>query len=82
MKAILLELLENLEDYSNTHDEIGDSIVRDNLGNIVMNLYVRNNHEYIIPSDLGMYSAESNQELTSILMPYSIEWLKVRKNLA
>ena len=70
MKAILLDLLESLESIGNSHGEIYDSEVRDQMGVAIMEAFVRRRPDYVVPSDLGMCSDEANLKVSTAITLY------------
>ena len=68
-------LLEDLEQFGSTHEELYDTDVRERLWEAVDAALIRQSDGYAIPTDLGMFSPEANTELASI-MSRNIERLR------
>jgi hypothetical protein len=65
--ASLGALLDALEQIGEAHPEFYDTDVRERIWNVVERRYVRLEHDYAIPEDLGLYSEDGNRELRAAL---------------
>jgi hypothetical protein len=70
MDKLLLELLEILEDIGQSHEELYDTVCRENMGNSVFHLFVKPSLDYTLPDDFGLHSDEANQQVKSALCRY------------
>jgi len=67
---VLLRLLEKMEVIGQQHEELFDSEVRERMGIAIMDGFVRRQHGYQIPDDLGMASEEANHAVQSSVKDY------------
>ena len=67
MEALLLELLLRLERLGENHGELYDSEAREQIGDIVMNGFVRRKPGFKMPERLGMLSETADNELRQAL---------------
>jgi hypothetical protein len=70
MDQILLELLCDLERIGQSHEELYDSEVREQMGNAVMAAFVRQTPGYVFPDQFGMFSEAANAEVRKALASY------------
>ena len=70
METILLELLDRLERLGETHGELYDSEAREQIGDIVMDGFVRRKSGFVMPERLGMLSESADSELRQALASY------------
>ena len=70
MKDALLKLLERLDEIGNEHEELFDSDVGQNMGNAIMDGFVRHQLQYEIPHDFGMFSEEANLAVREAIAEY------------
>ena len=70
MSEHLLQLLKTLQLLGNRHGEIYDSLVRERIGEAVMERFVRHNLSYEIPIDLGLATIEANSAVHHALEEY------------
>ena len=70
METILLELLRRLERLGDAHGELYDSEAREQIGDIVMDGFVRRKPGFTMPSRLGMRSEDADHELRQALDSY------------
>ena len=80
MDRLLLELLETLEAIGHSHEEIYDTVCREEMGNAVFQLFIKPTADYILPDDFGLYSDDANQQVKTALhhfiesaMPLAVE---------
>ena len=67
MNEILLRLLDSLENIGHEFEELGDSDVRQLIGDAVMDGYIRTNPDFILPLEYGMYSTRGNEAVRATL---------------
>jgi len=60
MDDILRQFLESLTAIESSHEELGDSDVRQMIGDAVMDGFVRATKNYVLPLDFGMRSSDAN----------------------
>lgn len=70
MKNQLLALLEDLWNIGSDHAELYDTEVREQLGNAIMEGFVRANSDFGIPNDFGMYSSDANLRVKTAIAKY------------
>lgn len=70
MEAILFELLSRLERLGEAHEELYDSEAREEIGNIIMDGFIRRKPEFAIPTRLGMLSDAADAEVRQALRSY------------
>ncbi len=70
MEALLLELLRRLELLGDAHGELYDSEAREQIGDIVMDGFVRRKQGFTVPDRLGMLSDAADLELRKALISY------------
>jgi hypothetical protein len=63
----LAGLLDALEQVAEAHAEVFDTDVRERIWEVVECRYVRLDHSYEIPADLGMFSEQGNRTLRAAL---------------
>src|SRR5262249_51177607 len=71
MEDILLELLRRLERLGQNHEELYDSEVREQMGNAIMEGYVRRRPGYRMPDQFGMFSEAADAEVREALAAYT-----------
>ena len=71
MDKLLLELLETLEEIGRSHEEIFDTVCREEMGNAVFQLFIKPSPNYDLPDDFGLFSADANQRVKTALRQYS-----------
>jgi hypothetical protein len=70
MERVLLDLLNALAAIGNEHEELFDSEVRERMGNAVFHGFVKPVSDFVVPEDLGMFSAEANARVKRALETY------------
>ncbi len=72
MKEIIAELVRNLEELGEEHEELYDTEVRMRIGKALDEGYADSQEitEYKVPNDLGMLSESSNKRLQAILQKF------------
>jgi hypothetical protein len=70
MTSLLLALLERLEAIGEQHPELGDSDVRQMIGDAVMDGFVLADQNYLLSADFGMRTAEGNESVRAALDDY------------
>ena len=70
MEKILLNLLRELERIGQSHEELYDSEVREQMGNAVAAAYVRRTPGYLLPDKFGMYSEDADADVRRSLAEY------------
>ena len=70
MEALLLELLRRLERLGEDHGELYDSEAREQIGNIVMDGFVRRTPRFEMPARLGMVSEGADLALRRAIAAY------------
>jgi hypothetical protein len=63
----LAGLLDALEEVAESHPELLDTDVREQLWDVIERKYVHLDRQYTIPEDLGMFSPEANSMLRRVL---------------
>lgn len=81
MKVTLLDLLESLETIGNSYGELYDSEVRERMGVAIMEAFVRQRADYVIPDDLGMFSEPANRVVHSAIQRYIVDANRKAKSL-
>ncbi len=67
---LLLELLETLEEIGRSHEELYDTVCRDEMGDAVFHLFIKPAASYKLPKDFGLYSDDANQRVGAALSRY------------
>ncbi|WP_422931910.1 hypothetical protein [Singulisphaera sp. PoT] len=70
METLLLELLYRLESLGKVHGELYDSGAREQIGGLIMDGFVHNKPDYVMPHRLGMLSEDADLELRQSLTSY------------
>jgi hypothetical protein len=70
MENLLHELLGRLERLGETHGELYDSEVREQMGDAIMEGYVRRSPGYRLPDRFGMLSEAADAEVRAALAAY------------
>ena len=70
MKNQLLALLEALSRIGSDHPELYDSEVREQIGDAIMESFVRAHSDFTIPNEFGMYTFGANQLVRAALAKY------------
>lgn len=70
MEEVLRQLLTRLEGIGESSEELYDTECREQMGDAVMNGFVRATSDYVMPSSFGLHSAEANQAVREALSGY------------
>ena len=70
MGQLLLRLLTELETVGRDHEELYDSEVREAMGEVIMQGFVRSIPGYEVPKNLGMYDDAANAVVSGALACY------------
>ena len=70
MQGLLLELLLGLEQIGDQHDELFDTVVRERLGEAVMEGFVRAIGDYKVRPDFGMCSPEVDAAVRALVVSF------------
>lgn len=70
IRECLFDLLTNLERIGDDHEELFDSEVREQAGNVLMDLFVRQAIDCEIPVSLGMSNDQGNAVLRAAIMQF------------
>ena len=84
MDELLLELLETLDEIGRSHEEIYDTVCRDEMGDAVFHGFIKPSPGYKLPEDFGLSADEANQRVRAALSRYveSASELAARLGLA
>ena len=67
---LLKELLNRLGRVGNDHEEVYDTECRDRMSHAVFDGFIRRLDDFVLPSDLGLYSPEANASVREALAVY------------
>ncbi len=70
MEEILRALLEQLERIGKAHEELYDSDVRQEIGNSLMDGFVRTHADHPVPQEFGMFTPEGNGEVRAAVADF------------
>ena len=70
MDDLLLTLLETLEEIGRSHEEIYDTVCRDEMGDAVFHAFIKPSPGYNLPKDFGLSSDDANQRVRAALSRY------------
>ena len=70
MEELLRQLLNRLERIGNEHEELYDTECRDQMGDAVMNGFVRASSNYVLPDEFGLHSTETNLAVRQALQEF------------
>lgn len=70
MDDLLKELLNKLEIVGETHEELYDSEVREQMGNAIFDGFIRPKHGYLLPDAFGLYTDDGNSAVKDALAEY------------
>jgi hypothetical protein len=70
MEEHLLKLLSTLESLGNHYDELYDSEVREAMGEVIMQGFVRCIEEYEIPAQFGMFTPNAEKSVRDSIASY------------
>lgn len=70
MEELLRNFLNQLETIGQVHEDLFDSDVRQEVGNAVMNGFIRNSNGYLVPRDFGMQSEGGNEAVNATICSF------------
>lgn len=71
-QKVLQTLLTELEDIGEEHDEIYDTDCREQMREVVHNVFVFQKEDYVVPNTFGLFSKEGNELVGKALNKYLI----------
>lgn len=72
LKTYLFEFLNELDDISEEHGELGDTDCRERMTDALIYSFLKPKEGYVLPEDLGMFSDEGNAKVRAALEKYLI----------
>ncbi len=70
IRVCLVELLTALEQIGDDHGEVFDSEAREQVGNALMEAFVRQSNNYDIPATLGMLTDNGNRRVRAAVIQF------------
>lgn len=70
IRECLLRLLNDFEQIGDEHEELFDSEVREQVGNALMEAFVRRTEDFAVPTNLGMFGEAGNSMVQSAIIRF------------
>jgi len=70
MKTALKQLIDDLDNVFEEHEEVGDTDVREQMYEAVSKSFVVPQAGYVLPADFGMFSDDGNKKVQSALRKF------------